>query len=44
MAERYLANSERFNTSEMTDEQIIDELRELGVDASKIHAAPKTKQ
>jgi len=32
------------DTSDMTDEQIIDELRELGVDASKIHPAPKATQ
>ena len=32
------------DTSDMTDEQIIQELADLGVDASAIHPAPKTKQ
>ncbi len=31
-------------TGDMTDEQIIQELADLGVDASVIHPAPKTKQ
>jgi hypothetical protein len=32
------------DTETMTDEQIIQELADLGVDASVIHPAPKTKQ
>jgi hypothetical protein len=32
------------DTGDMTDEQIINELAELGVDASLIHPAPKMKQ
>jgi len=32
------------DTGDMTDEQIIEELRLLGVDASVIHPAPKTTQ
>jgi len=32
------------DTETMTDEQIIQELAELGVDASLIHPPPKTKQ
>ena len=32
------------DTSDMTDEQIIQELADLGVDASVIHPAPKTTQ
>ena len=32
------------DTETMTDEQIIQELKELGIDYTQIHAAPKTKQ
>ena len=32
------------DTETMTDEQIIQELKELGIDYAQIHPAPKTKQ
>ena len=32
------------DTSDMTDEQIKDELRSYGIDPAQVHAAPKTEQ